>query len=130
MRSRINSPDELNEIIHVTNPGVWIILTALFVLLLGALCWGIFGRLETTIPVTFTSQNGEVTARVSYEEGQAITIGSPIRTNHFYGEVIDTRFDEERNEEIIIVNISFPDIYTLYGEIVTEYIHPIEFLFR
>lgn len=47
--SKINSPEELNGMICVTNPGVWIILTALLVLLLCTLCWGILGRVGSIL---------------------------------------------------------------------------------
>lgn len=37
---RISSPERLNDYIKVSNPGVWIVLAAVAVLLAAALIWG------------------------------------------------------------------------------------------
>lgn len=34
---RVSSPEQLNEYIRVSNPGVWMILAAIIVLLVGAI---------------------------------------------------------------------------------------------
>lgn len=44
---KMSSPESLNDYIKVTTPSVWIILTAIVVLLLGILAWSVFGRVET-----------------------------------------------------------------------------------
>ena len=43
---RVNSPDELKDHIHVTSPSLWFVITAIIILLLGFLAWGIFGTVE------------------------------------------------------------------------------------
>ena len=45
--SKVSSPESLNDYIKVTTPSVWIVLTALVVLLVGILAWSIFGRVKT-----------------------------------------------------------------------------------
>ena len=45
---KINSPENLNDYIRVTNPGVWLILAAVIALLIGACVWGFFGHIDTT----------------------------------------------------------------------------------
>ena len=42
----ISSPERLNEYIRVSTPGVWLILAAITVLLIGILVWGVFGSLK------------------------------------------------------------------------------------
>lgn len=44
---RVTSPDQLNDYIHVAKPGVYLLLSAVIILLLGILCWGVFGKIET-----------------------------------------------------------------------------------
>ena len=46
---RVSSPEQLNETIKVTGPGVWLLLGAIIALLLGALIFSVFGRLETKL---------------------------------------------------------------------------------
>jgi len=42
---RISGPEELNDYVRVTSPSVWIVLTAITLLVLGLLGWSIFGTL-------------------------------------------------------------------------------------
>lgn len=46
---RVSSPEQLNDYIRVTSPGVWLVLAADIVLLMGACVWRIFGRLKKLI---------------------------------------------------------------------------------
>lgn len=43
---KVTSPEELNDYIHVTSPSVWIVLTAIVVLLAGMIVWSIFGKVK------------------------------------------------------------------------------------
>lgn len=44
---RISSPEDLQEYIKVSGPGIWVLLISVVVFLLGALVWGVFGNLST-----------------------------------------------------------------------------------
>lgn len=44
---RINSPEELNDYVRVTTPSVWIVLTAIALLVAGILGWCLFGTVAT-----------------------------------------------------------------------------------
>lgn len=59
---KISSPEKMDDYIRVTTPGMWIMLSALIILLVGALVWGIFGSVtvhhedgteELVAPITF-----------------------------------------------------------------------------
>ena len=61
---KIDSPDKLNDYMRVLSPSVWIILTAILLLLAGALIWAVFGSvqvhnsdgiLKTVTPITFVT---------------------------------------------------------------------------
>ncbi len=41
---RISSPEQLNDYIRVSTPGVWIVLVAILLVMGGLIFWGIFGR--------------------------------------------------------------------------------------
>ena len=45
---KINSPDDLHDYVKVANPGVWLVIVAVIVLLIGATVWGFFGRVQVT----------------------------------------------------------------------------------
>lgn len=51
---KMSSPEQLNDYVKVTNPGVWMALAAIAVLLIGICVWGVFGKLETKLTVAAT----------------------------------------------------------------------------
>lgn len=61
---RVSSPEQLNDYIRVTSPGVWLFLIALILLLTGFIIWAAFGRLDvaaadgsvqSVAPITFVT---------------------------------------------------------------------------
>ena len=51
---RMSSPEKLNDYIKVSNPGVWIILGAIAVMLIAVIIWGITYELPEGIkPIEF-----------------------------------------------------------------------------
>ena len=78
---RVSSPEQLNEYIKVSNPGIWMIPAAIVILLVGAIVWGVLGTLDTTLSTVAVAENGELTVYVkeadidSIEEGMTVRIG-------------------------------------------------------
>lgn len=78
---RVSSPEQLNEYIRVSNPGVWMVLAAIVILLVGVCVWGVFGHLDTTLPTVAIAESGEMTVYVkeadiaSVEKGMTVLIG-------------------------------------------------------
>ena len=54
---RISSPEKLTEYLRVTNPGIWIVLGAVILLLGGLLIWSMIGTLETKSNVKIVVDN-------------------------------------------------------------------------
>ena len=48
---RIASPEHLTDYLRVTNPGIWVILVAVILLLAGIFAWSTVGTLETKADV-------------------------------------------------------------------------------
>ncbi len=46
---RLSSPEQLDELIHITDPRGWFALAVLGVLLLAAVVWGVLGRIPTKV---------------------------------------------------------------------------------
>ena len=55
---KVKSPESIDDYIRVSNPGVWLLLISVIVLLIGAVVWGIFGRIDSTVSASVRIENG------------------------------------------------------------------------
>ena len=69
---RMSSPEQLNDYIKVTNPGVWMALAAIVILLVGVCVWGVFGTLETKLSVAAVSRDGQTVLYVKEDDLSAV----------------------------------------------------------
>ena len=82
---RMSSPEQLNDYIKVTNPGVWMALAAIVILLIGVCVWGVFGKLETKLTVAAESLDGRTVLYVKesdvedIKESMSVSIGGDVR---------------------------------------------------
>ena len=74
----ISSPEQLNDYVRVTTPGVWVIMAAIIVLLVGACVWGIFGHLETWVPACAVVEDGKVTCYIKENNADNVKPGQKI----------------------------------------------------
>lgn len=73
---KVKSPENLDDYIRVSNPGVWLLLASIIILLAGVCVWGIFGHIDSTADITVTAENGVITGTVS---GLEVTEGITLR---------------------------------------------------
>ena len=79
---RIESPEQLNQTLRVTNPSVWLLLTAVILLLVGLLVWGSFTYIDSVAYGSAEVSGGSMTLRFdderaanNLEPGMRVTIG-------------------------------------------------------
>ncbi len=79
---RISSPEQLNDYLHVTNPAVWLALTAVILLLAGALLWGSIASIDSFASGTAQVKDGNMTLRfdddqiaTSVKTGMTVEVG-------------------------------------------------------
>jgi len=70
---KIKSPKNLNEYIKVAGSGVWMVLGAILLLLLGGLFWCIFARLETKVESAVVVNGKTAKCYVQEDNGQYMT---------------------------------------------------------
>lgn len=76
---RVSSPEQLNDYVRVSSPGVWAVLAAVLILLAGAFVWGILGRLETAVPAVVISRDGAAVCCYDTAYGAEVGAGMPVR---------------------------------------------------
>ncbi len=77
----VSSPEQLNDYVKVSNPSVWMILSAVIVLLIGVCVWGIFGRLDTTVKTAALCENGTLSVYIKEADIPKVAEGMEITVN-------------------------------------------------
>lgn len=79
---RISSPEALGDYLRVTSPAVWLILTAIILLLVGMLIWSSVASIDSFAGGTAIVDNGTMTIRFdddqiarNVESGMSIVVG-------------------------------------------------------
>ena len=143
---RVSSPEQLNDYIKISRPGVWLILGTVIVLLTGVCVWGVFGYLTSTKDTVAVVQGGKATCYVTAEDAKSLAPGMDVRMGDSTGQIgsvasapmeITGDFDAyalylggmKAGDWVVpvMVDISVPDgAYT--AKIVIETISPISFV--
>ena len=76
---KVSSPEQLNEYIRVANPGVWMVLVAVVILLAGVIVWGCIGHLDTTLSTAVVCENGEAVIYIKEADVEKIAVGMTVR---------------------------------------------------
>lgn len=145
---RMSSPEQLNDYIKVTNPGVWMALAAIVILLIGVCVWGVFGKLETKLPVAAVSQDGQTVLYVkedniaSVRENMSVYVGDetykvtsvssqPVAVTEEISEYARHTGELSIGEWVYIVQIdgNMPD-GAYKAQIVTDSVSPLYFVFN
>ena len=123
---RISSPEQLTDYLRVTNPGIWVILASVLLLLVGLIAWSTVGTLETKVEAKAVVQDHAVQAVPVGADAGEIRTGLPLRmaSREFVISSVDT---DQYGRTIARTEADLPD-GTYDAEIVVEQIHPIGFL--
>ncbi len=85
---RISSPEQLDDYIHVSTPSIWIVITALFVLIAASIVWMATSTLETSVTANAVKgADGVFAAFVSPEKAEAIRPGTKVTLGGIPGSV-------------------------------------------
>ena len=144
----MSSPEQLNDYIKVTNPGVWMALAAIVILLIGVCVWGVFGKLETKLPVAAVSQDGQTVLYVkedniaSVRENMSVYVGDetykvtsvsaqPVAVTEEISEYARHTGELSIGEWVYVVQIdgNIPD-GAYRAQIVTDSVSPLYFVFN
>lgn len=123
---RISSPEDLTDYLKVTNPGIWVVLVAVIVLLGGIFAWSCVGTLETTSKATVVVSGHS--AIVVLKETGDLNEGMPLRVSTENVKLAAVKADQY-GRSVGIAEVSLPD-GTYEGTVVTEQTHPIDFLIK
>ena len=122
----ISSPEQLTDYLRVTNPGIWIILSAVILFLAGILAWSAVGTLETTVDGKITVSDGRAAVVLISAQGTELKSGMALKVASEEYIISDVETDDY-GRTVGYASVSLPD-GNYDADIVTEEIHPISFL--
>ncbi len=145
---RVSSPEELNDYIRVTNPGIWLILSAVIILLAGFIAWGVIGTIEEKVDAVTVSQGGAMSCFIResdlerVEEGDTVRIGKeeyaveeissePVAADDSFSEYALRVGALSEGEWVYELRLSgsLPD-GAYESSVITDSVSPISFLFN
>ena len=121
---RISTPDQLTDYLKVTNPGIWVILAAVIILLAGIFVWSCAGVMETKADAKVIVKNN--VAEVAINDAKQLSEGDELRMAGESYKIASTA-EDKFGRVIGIAQVDLPDgIYD--GIVVVDKTHPIKFL--
>ena len=76
---RVSSPEQIDDYVKISNPGIWIIVIAAAFLIFGMAIWGIFGKVDKTVNGVAYAECGNVLIYVEENIADEIKPGSEVR---------------------------------------------------
>lgn len=125
---KVKSPENLDDYIQVSNPGVWLLLISVIVLLAGACVWGFFGHIDSTVETDVHADGGTVICYIAEDNIASVKVGMTVKFDEFEADIINVSQEKSGSYTCELQSSQqIPDgIYN--GWIVTESIKPFSFV--
>ena len=126
---KVKSPENLDDYIQVSNPGVWLLLVSVIVLLAGVCAWGAFGHIDSVVEVIVQVKDGAaVCYQIPTESISKIPSGAVVEFSDAEAEITEIVNGGELGWYSVL-QWSEPVADGIYdGKIVTESINPLSFI--
>lgn len=125
---KMKSPESLNDYVRVSNPGVWLLLVSVIILLIGACVWSIFGTIESTLNAEASVRDGVTICYVSEKNLNRVRPGMDVYIDDADGTLCAIGEKSKKGYVCTIeMEEDLPD-GTYSAEIVTEKVKPISFV--
>ena len=124
---KVKSPENLDEYIRVSNPGVWLLLVSIIVLLAGAFVWGVFGQIESSAEASVQVKNGVAVCYIGEGDASSIQNGMAVKFGGFEAVISDVSKEGDNYVCTLLCEQKVPEgIYD--GKVITETVKPITFV--
>ena len=129
---RISSPEQLHDYLRVTSPRLWMVLSAITVLLLGLIIFAATVSLESTLQVQASVEKGVISIEMPADRKDSVKPDMPVRIAGKKGTISYVFIDSDKLNVSVAMDegaeaSALPD--GLYdAEIITDSVKPISFL--
>lgn len=125
---KIKSPENLDDYIQVSNPGVWLLLISVIVLLAGACVWGIFGHIDSTAEAEIRAENAVLICYVADQDISSVHEGMTVKFDDYEAVITEIGQKDEQGYSCVLQSEQLiPDGFYA-GKIVTNSVKPFSFI--
>lgn len=144
---KIASPEQMNDYIRVSSPSVWMVLTAVIVLLAGVCVWGMFGHLDTAVQTGGVCADGRLfvfVGETDYDKLKGDAVIAVDGLEYAVAEITNApiRVDDQIDPYVVhLAGFTAGDwVYRLYADVpgladgvyaasvITERVRPLDFV--
>ena len=125
---KVKSPENLDDYIQVSNPGVWLLLVSVIILLAGACVWGIFGHIDSTAETRVQVENGTAVCYVADEDIASVQEGMTVKLGGFEAVIMEIGHKEDIGYVCVLKSTQTIPNGFYDGKIVTKSIKPLSFI--
>ena len=125
---KLSSPEQFNDYLQVTNPGVWAVLAVVIVMLAGLFAWAAIGNLETTVSAKAVIRDGTASITVTENPQKPLSADMTVRIGESEFVLSSLETDPEGNP-VAYAPVTLAD-GSYDAKIVVESVSPISFLFK
>ena len=86
---RVSSPEQLTDYIKVSSPSIWIVLSAVVILLISVLIWSVFGSIPDTVKQNALVQDGVAVCYVDSDTAMKLKAGMTTEISGTKGTVLE-----------------------------------------
>ena len=79
-KDKVSSPEQLQDYVKVANPGLWMVISAIVILLAGVIAWGFIGKIATTMSTAIVTDDGKSVIYVGESDVEKIDVGMTVRS--------------------------------------------------
>lgn len=79
---KISSPEQLHDYVKVANPGIWMAISAIVILLAGVVVWGFIGKIDTTMASAIVTDGGNSVMYIGESDVEKLEIGMKVRSEN------------------------------------------------
>lgn len=125
---KVKSPENLDDYIQVSNPGVWLLLISVILLLAGACVWGIFGHIDSTVETSVRVENGTIVCYVADEDISSVQEGMTVKLSGFEAVIMEIGQKEDMGYVCVLESAQTIPNGFYEGKIATKSIKPLSFV--
>ena len=106
---RVSSPERLGDYLHVTSPTIWVVLTAVILLLASLFVWSSVTAIESYAAGRAEVRGGALTMTFDdVEKAESIAVGMDIKVGDITTPVLSVGMDED-GRLLAVANTDLPD---------------------